>query len=109
MEKRSLFHLPVGMPEGEYFETLLETPGFRLERILSKGHVTPEGEWWDQDWPEWVVLLTGSASLRVEGEDSPILLMPGDYVYLPAHARHRVEWTDPQASTFWLALHHAPS
>jgi cupin 2 domain-containing protein len=108
MEKKNLFEPPARSPEGEYFDALLETPGLRLERILSKGHVTPEGEWWDQEWPEWVVLLTGGASLRVEGEDSPIVLAPGDHVYLPAHLRHRVEWTDPERETLWLALHHAP-
>ena len=25
---------------------------------------------------------------------------------IPAHRRHRVEWTDPEAPTVWLALHY---
>jgi hypothetical protein len=35
-----LADLPDDLPE-ERFETLLETPAFRLERILSQGHATP--------------------------------------------------------------------
>jgi cupin 2 domain-containing protein len=32
------------------------------------------------------------------------LLKTGDFVDLPAHTRHRVEWTDPAAATVWLAV-----
>lgn len=42
--------------------------GVRVERIVSQGHVTPPGQWYDQDWDEWVSLLSGAARLRVEGE-----------------------------------------
>jgi cupin 2 domain-containing protein len=35
-------------------------------------------------------------------------MRPGDYVNLPAHCRHRVEWTDPERETVWLALHDRP-
>ncbi len=96
--------LPSHLPE-ERFETLLETPAFRLERILSKGHATPPGEWYDQAWDEWVMLLQGEAKLAVEGRDEAIALKPGDAFRLPAHCRHRVEWTPPDRITVWLALH----
>jgi len=26
-------------------------------------------------------------------------------VLIPAHRRHRVEWTDARAATVWLAVH----
>lgn len=92
-------------PQREYFQTLLETAGVRLERIVSKGHATPPGEWFDQDKDEWVVLLTGAARLRLEDETEVLELTAGDYLWLPAHCRHRVEWTDSEQETVWLALH----
>ncbi|MCP8690445.1 cupin domain-containing protein [Marinobacterium sedimentorum] len=91
----------------EVFESLVQQPGFRLERILSWGQVTPEGEWYDQAEDEWVLLLSGAARLLVEGQEA-FALLPGDTVLLPAHCRHRVIWTDPAHVTVWLALHYSP-
>ena len=90
----------------ENFETLLKNSGFSLERIVSHAHATPEGVWYDEELAEWVLLLQGSASLRVENQPEPILLAPGDYVHIPSHLRHRVEWTDEHQATVWLALHY---
>ncbi len=90
----------------EISETLLDTEHFRLERILSSGQMTPPGEWDDQESNEWVVLINGNAGLRFEGETEPRVMGPGDYVHIPAHQRHRVEWTDPEQKTVWLALHY---
>ena len=87
----------------ERFEPLVETQSLRLERIVSAGHATPPGEWYDQERDEWVVLLSGAAKLLFEGEPE-LLLRPGDSVHIPAHRRHRVEWTD--TPTVWLALHY---
>jgi cupin 2 domain-containing protein len=89
----------------EFVETLLETHACRLERIVSRSHVTPHGTWYDQAWPEWVVLLTGSAELLIEAEPLPRRLKPGDHILIPPHVRHRVEWTDSSVDTVWLALH----
>jgi cupin 2 domain-containing protein len=99
-----LDNLPSHLAE-ERFETLLETPAFRLERILSLGHATPPGECYDQERDEWVMLLQGAARLSIEGRAEPLTLRPGDAVLLPAHCRHRVEWTTPDQVTVWLALH----
>lgn len=93
--------------EGERFESLLETEALKLERIVSRGHATPPGEWFDQDRDEWVLVLRGRAALTIEGRAEPIVVGPCDYLHLPAHTRHRVEWTDPNHDTVWLALHHA--
>jgi cupin 2 domain-containing protein len=90
----------------EIFQVLLETDSFRLERIVSTGQATPPGEWYDQDTDEWVVLLTGGAGLRFEAEREPRVLRPGDHLLIPAHCRHRVEWTDPSRPSVWLALHY---
>jgi cupin 2 domain-containing protein len=106
VEKQNIFaNLPVGVCR-EHFETLLTSDHFKLERIVSYGPATMEGEWYDQDHCEWVLLLKGSAGLQVEGDAEIHVLMPGDYLYLPAHRRHRVEWTQTQGETIWLALHH---
>jgi cupin 2 domain-containing protein len=96
--------IPAQLPT-EQFETLLETGAFRLERILSRGQATPPGEWYDQDGHEWVLLVQGAARLRIEGQDAPVDLVPGDTLLLPAHCRHRVDWTPPDQDTVWLALH----
>jgi cupin 2 domain-containing protein len=90
----------------EFIQVLLATGNFRLERIVSSGQATPPGEWFDQDTHEWVALLTGAAGLRFEDEAEPRVLRPGDYLLIPAHRRHRVEWTDPVTPTVWLALHY---
>lgn len=100
-------HIPRAL-EAELLETICRSDSFRLERIVSKGHATPPGEWYDQDWDEWVILLRGRARLRLEGEGALIELAPGDHLHLPAHLRHRVEWTAPGENTVWLALHYRP-
>jgi cupin 2 domain-containing protein len=99
--------IPVEIP-AEILEVLLEGKNFRLERIVSRGQATPPGEWYDQDSHEWVVLLAGGAGLRFEAESDLRELHPGDFLLIPAHCRHRVEWTDPDQATVWLALHYQP-
>jgi cupin 2 domain-containing protein len=91
----------------EQFADLLAAPGLRLERIVSLGQATPPGEWLDQERAEWVILLRGAARLSFEGEGGACDLRPGDFVNIPAHCRHRVEWTAPDEPTIWLALHYA--
>lgn len=105
MEKGNLFaHIPTNFTD-EILETLLATKYLKLERILSAGHATARGEWYNQNFDEWVILLKGSACLFFDGETEPIELQPGDYLHIPAHAKHRVEWTDSEQKTVWLALH----
>ena len=90
---------------GDIFETVVERGGVRIERIVSHGQATPEGEWYDQEQDEWVLVLSGQAGLLIEGESEPRLLGPGDHVDLPAHCRHRVTWTSQDEPTLWLAVH----
>ncbi len=90
----------------EEFTTLLETGHFKLERIVSTGQATPEGEWYDQEKAEWVVLLRGRAGLRFEDEAEERIMEPGDFIDIPAHRRHRVEWTEANDPTVWHALHY---
>lgn len=88
----------------EVFEEILRNGPLKLERIISKGHETPKDQWYDQGKDEWVLLLKGSAGLMIEGEDEILVLKPGDYILLPAHLKHRVEWTDTEEETIWLAV-----
>ena len=89
----------------EVVERLLSGRAFRVERIVSTGQTTPLGQWYDQETDEWVLLLAGAAQLRLEEHAETLDLLPGDAIDLPAHCRHRVEWTDPQQETIWLAIH----
>jgi cupin 2 domain-containing protein len=90
----------------EEFVELLVAANVRIERIVSTGQAGTPGHWLDQDWAEWVLLLRGSAGILFEGEDGPRVLGPSDYLRIPAHARHRVEWTAPDQATIWLAVHY---
>jgi len=93
--------------EKEVFEILIQSENFRLERIISSGQSTPEGQWYDQDKDEWIILLSGSAKLLFEGSEEIIELKPGDYLNIPAHKKHRVEWTSQDTDTVWIALHYS--
>ena len=84
---------------------LAQFPGARIERIVSTGQASPPGFWYDQDWAEWVIVLSGSAGVRIEGGGKPRILAPGGYLEIPPHVRHRVEWTDADEPTVWLAVH----
>ena len=95
--------LPQHLPD-ELVTTLLDATNVRIERIVSHGHASPEGFWYDQDQHEWVVVLKGVARLRFENDEQPVEMKPGDFVNIPAHRRHRVEWTTPDEPTIWLVV-----
>ncbi|TKD40153.1 cupin domain-containing protein [Azotobacter chroococcum] len=102
---QNLFRQLPDASAGECFDDLLSLPGCRVERIVSQGQASPPGFWYDQDWDEWVLLLAGSALLRLESEPQPVALAVGDHLLIPAGERHRVEATDPGGPTVWLAVH----
>jgi cupin 2 domain-containing protein len=88
----------------ELFSELLSAKGVRIERIVSTGQSTPADKPYNQDHDEWVLLLTGSAGLWIEGQGEREL-RPGDHVLIAAHRRHRVTWTVSGGPTVWLAVH----
>ena len=88
----------------EIFETLIENSHVKIERIVSGGQATAPGQWCDQDWDEWVLLLMGNAGVLFEGDEAPVVLEPGGYLSIPAHRKHRVEWTAMGEKTIWLAI-----
>jgi cupin 2 domain-containing protein len=100
--------LPGCLPD-ELITTLVETHQVRIERIVSHGHASPSDFWYDQDQNEWVIVLKGAAKLRFDGEETLVDMKPGDFVNIPAHKKHRLEWTTPNQPTIWLAVHYGES
>jgi cupin 2 domain-containing protein len=90
----------------EHCLALLARPGLDIERIVSHGHASADGFWYDQPRSEWVIVISGAARLRFEDEAAARVLGAGDWVDIAPHRRHRVEWTDPDAPTVWLAVHY---
>lgn len=88
----------------EFAENLLWREAFRIERIVSWGQASPPDFWYDQEEDEWVLLLSGRATLGF-ADGRTVELQPGDHLLLPRRCRHRVEWTDPDHPTLWLAVY----
>ncbi|HEX6925431.1 MAG TPA: cupin domain-containing protein [Longimicrobiaceae bacterium] len=101
--KGNLYHeIPASLPE-EHVTIVARGEDVRVERIVSRGHRSPDGFWYDQAKHEWVAVIAGRARLRFD-DGADLELGPGDHVTIPAHRRHRVEWTDPEQETIWLAV-----
>jgi cupin 2 domain-containing protein len=102
VETQNLFSdLPKSLPN-ELIEVLAGNQHVRIERIVSHGHTSPEGFWYDQEEHEWVLVLRGEAKLQFE--DGMIEMKVGDRINIPAHQKHRVELTTPDEPTIWLAV-----
>jgi cupin 2 domain-containing protein len=97
-------NIPQELPQ-ELFEEIISTNVLKIERIVSDGHTTNDREWYDQDTNEWVIVLQGKAIVSFLGEED-ILLQVGDYINIPAHKKHRVQWTKHNIKTIWLAVHY---
>ena len=100
---------PAESPSGRAAEEeipLLQTPSLRLEHLVSHGHASPPGFWYDQPDDEWVLLLRGTATLDF-GPDGVLDLKAGDSLTIPARRRHRVAGVSEDA--VWVALHPATS
>ncbi len=105
MTSDSTFNIFGNLPDEiteEIFQTLVLTQQIRIERILSKGHKSEDGFWYDQDQDEWVLVLKGKA--RIEFEDKSVELGAGDCINIAARQKHRVAWTTPDEETIWLAI-----
>ena len=95
--------LPNELPQTELFESLFKNDRVFIERIISTGQITPEGEWYDQDKNEWLIVLQGEGELSYE-DGSRIKLTSGDYLFIPAHQKHRVEYTSTEPPCIWLTI-----
>jgi cupin 2 domain-containing protein len=97
--------IPVELPE-EIFDTICLSENVKIERIVSRGHASPTGFWYDQEKSEFILIVQGSAGLKIENVPDIVVLKTGDYLSIGAHVKHRVEWTDPACETIWLAVHY---
>jgi cupin 2 domain-containing protein len=88
----------------EIFTEILAREDVRIERIVSTGQSTPPDKPLCQAHDEWVLVLAGSAGLRIEGA-AEHSLRPGDHLFIAAHNRHCVTWTAINKPTIWLAVH----
>ena len=105
--KKNIFE---GVPENlelseEFIDKIINTENLIIKRIISKGHKSPKGEWYDQDKNESVLLIKGSARLAYE-DGEKISLKEGDHINIPAHTKHRLDWTDPEQDTVWLLVYY---
>lgn len=106
MNVKNIFaDIPEKIPD-EILETIITSRQFKIERIISSGHATADGYWYDQDKNEWVLVLKGNAGLLFEDKKEIVIMKVGDYINIPAHTKHRIEWTDPEEETIWLAIHY---
>jgi cupin 2 domain-containing protein len=103
----NFFELPSVLPDGELFEALLTRENITIERIISTGQTTPTGQWYNQEQDEWVILLQGEAELSYD-DGTRYQLDAGDYLWIPNHQKHRVEYTSTEPPCIWLAIHIAP-
>jgi cupin 2 domain-containing protein len=90
----------------ERIDALVEHGGVTIERIVSTGQASPPGFWYVSPRAEWVVLLSGAATLEFEGNPTPHPMKPGDHVLIEAHCRHRVAWTSDTEPSVWLAVYY---
>ena len=102
-EVNNIFQLPDRLPQQELLESLFKNERVLIERVVSTGQVTPEGEWYDQDRDEWLIVLQGEGELSYE-DGSRINLAVGDYLFIPAHHKHRVEYTSTEPPCIWLTI-----
>lgn len=88
----------------EITEVILENDKIRVERIVSQGQKSPDGFYYDQNEDELIYLIKGAAKLHLIEANQSIHLIEGDFYYIPAHLKHRVEETDHKSKTIWLAV-----
>ncbi|MCW9026771.1 MAG: cupin domain-containing protein [Thiovulaceae bacterium] len=104
MNKKNIFN---GIPDNlknELFEDIFSNENIKIERIVSKGHISPESGWYDQNTAEFVLVVQGEAVLSFLDADD-VRLKEGDYINIPAHTKHKVSYTSSNPETIWLAIH----
>lgn len=94
-----------GNLHNEIFQVITENSNVKIEKIISNGQSSPPNFWYNQELNEFVILLKGSAELLFEN-DEYVKMIPGDYIIIPSHKKHRVERTSETEETIWLAIHY---
>ncbi|ACC70677.1 cupin domain-containing protein [Paraburkholderia phymatum] len=108
LQTGNLFSGEAKRDDEERIDMLVAGQRLNVERIVSMGHTSPPGFWYDDSRAEWVVLLSGAAVLEFEEDAALHDMRPGDYVLIEPHCRHRVAWTQDNERTVWLAIYYEP-
>ena len=87
----------------EIFNTIFSGKNIKIEQIISSGHTSPAEGWYDQTQQEWVILIEGEAILEFENNQKK-KLKKGDYLLIPALAKHKVIYTSTNPKCVWLAI-----
>lgn len=95
-------NIPPDLPN-EIFDDIISTKKLRIERIVSKGHTSPNTGWYDQTINEWVIVLSGYGVIEFNHGDK-VTLKQGDYLHIKANEKHRVIETSTDEVTVWLAI-----
>lgn len=101
----NFLNIPEDIPKNfELFQSVISSGNVSIERIISTGQKTPDGQWLEQDKNEWVLLLQGESEMQFEG-DRKVILKSGDYFFIPKNTRHKVLRTSIEPYCIWLAVH----
>ena len=102
MELKSIFSNIAQSGEEEQFNLLAKSPNCRVERIVSAGHSSPKGFWYDQENDEFIMLVQGEATL--EFEDKMVDMKAGDYMVIHKNPKHRIEKSSMEPACIWLCV-----
>ena len=105
MEPGNIFDSIPRNLDKEVFEQIIQDENVKIERIVSKGHSSPESGWYNQEQNEWVIILRGEAIISFEN-GKQLKLNEGSHFNIPAHQKHKVSCTNPNTETIWLAVHY---
>ena len=89
----------------EHIQELFRGGGITIEGIITYGKVTLQGQWYDDPRTEFVMVLSGEAELLFEENNQRAKLGRFDYVIIPPHERHRIEWVGAYRNTLWLTAY----
>lgn len=98
----NLFNIEKISNSEELTTILAESKTVRIERIISSGQTSHEDFWYDQDENEFVALLQGEAVILYD--DGSTKLKAGDTVVIPAHKKHRVDFTSVEQPCVWICV-----
>jgi len=90
--------------DNELVQVLQQSDNIKIQRIVSKGQVSPETGWYDQQQNEWVIVIKGEAVIAFE--QTEVAMQAGSYINIPAHTKHKVSWTHPDIETIWLVVYY---
>ncbi|MGP1450731.1 MAG: cupin domain-containing protein [Wolinella sp.] len=90
---------------GELSSVLANSDGVKVVLIASSDNFLSDEFLQAED--EWVVLLEGSAILRIGSLETE--LRAGEWLFIPAHTPHQILSTSSSPQCKWLAVHFKPS